>query len=325
MPDAANQDLVEILLATYNGERFLRAQIDSILAQDYPNLRVLARDDGSTDQTVPILHEYAQRYPDRFRLMPPSPSTRSAQGNFLLLLQASTADFVCLSDQDDVWLPGKISQTKYAMDHLEARWGASVPLLVFSDLHIVDDQLRTLHPSFWAHKKIDPERIHRLPPLLVQNVVTGSTAMLNRRLVELSLRMPPEAMMHDHWIALLASTFGRSAILKNQTVLYRQHDRNVLGAGQNTRSLSDLRQRLRRSNTRETEWEKSQQQAEAFLRMHGAQLSASDRRLLQLFQPRGTSRSRAPRILNMLRYGFHRVGFSANLLMVFDLWIMNPR
>ena len=100
---------VEILLATYNGARFLREQIDSILAQDYGNIRVLARDDGSSDGTVEILHQYAKRFPGRFRVMPSSAPTGSAKNNFLLLMKASTADYVCFADQDDVWLPAKVT------------------------------------------------------------------------------------------------------------------------------------------------------------------------------------------------------------------------
>jgi glycosyltransferase involved in cell wall biosynthesis len=325
MEDSGKQALVEVLLATYNGERFLREQIDSILAQDYPNLRVLARDDGSSDQTADTLNEYAARFPGRFQVLQPSPATGSAAANFLLLMKASTAPYICFSDQDDVWLPDKVSRTKQAMDQLESQWGADAPLLVFTDLLVVDDQLKTLHDSFWAHQKIEPARIHRLPPLLVQNVVTGCTAMLNRKLLERSLSMPGDALMHDHWIALLASSMGKSAAVSTPTILYRQHDRNLLGAGNRAQTLADLNRRIRRSREREMQWEKSQRQAEAFLRVHGDELSSQNRDHLKAYLPRGTKRSRLRRISNMLRHGFHRVGFVSNLMMIVDLWTMNPR
>src|SRR5271156_5979852 len=95
---------VEVLLATYNGARFLREQLDSILAQDYGNFRVLARDDGSSDETVEILVQYAEDFPDRVRVMPAGIATGNPQSNFLLLMRASTAEYVCFADQDDVWL-----------------------------------------------------------------------------------------------------------------------------------------------------------------------------------------------------------------------------
>ncbi len=78
-------------------------------------------------------------------------------------MKASTADYICFADQDDVWLPDKVSRTKQAMDELEARWGTRLPLLVFTDLHLVDDKLKILHTSFWAYMNIDPGRINRLP------------------------------------------------------------------------------------------------------------------------------------------------------------------
>ena len=224
---------VEILLATYNGERFLREQIDSLLAQDYENIRVLARDDGSSDGTVEVLHQYAERFPDRFQLMSTSLATGSAKRNFLLLMKASSADYICFADQDDVWLPHKVSRTKQAMDQLESEWGRRGPLLVFSDLHLVDERLKVLYESFWTHMKIDPDRINRIPELMVQSVVTGCTAMLNRAMLDLAVRMPEEAFMHDRWVGLLASFMGRSGIVRTQTVLYRQHAHNVLGTGRN--------------------------------------------------------------------------------------------
>src|SRR5271170_623792 len=101
---------VEVLLATCNGERFLREQIDSILAQDYENIRILARDDGSTDSTVAILAEYGERFPGRFRVMPVQTPAGSAKGNFLLLMKESTAGHICFADQDDVWLRDKVDR-----------------------------------------------------------------------------------------------------------------------------------------------------------------------------------------------------------------------
>src|SRR5271154_4215562 len=101
--------LVDVLLATFNGEPFLREQIDSILSQDYEDLSILARDDGSKDGTRGILNEYAEQFPGRFQMLPTGAPTGNAKQNFLELMKASSADYVCFSDQDDVWLPGKVS------------------------------------------------------------------------------------------------------------------------------------------------------------------------------------------------------------------------
>ncbi len=323
---------VEVLLATYNGARFLREQLDSILAQDYGNIRVLARDDGSSDETVEILSLYAQRFPGRVRVMPASPPTGSSKKNFQLLMKASTADYVCFADQDDVWLPNKVSRTKQAMDQLESRWGTKVPLLVFTDLQVVDEQLNLLYQSFWRYMNIDPDRMDRLPELMVQSVVTGCTAMLNRPLLELSLRMPAGAFMHDRWIGLLASFLGKSSMVRAQTVLYRQHQHNVLGTGRNVtgvaveeqaRSLLERIRRPRSALALVPLWKISQQEARTFLTEHGAEVTDEKRELLRAFLRCQTSRSRFIRIATFIRYGFYYAGLKLNLAMLLHLWKMN--
>ena len=322
---------VEILLATYNGERFLREQIDSLLAQDYENIRVLARDDGSSDGTVEVLHQYAERFPDRFQLMSTSLATGSAKRNFLLLMKASSADYICFADQDDVWLPHKVSRTKQAMDQLESEWGRRGPLLVFSDLHLVDERLKVLYESFWTHMKIDPDRINRIPELMVQSVVTGCTAMLNRAMLDLAVRMPEEAFMHDRWVGLLASFMGRSGIVRTQTVLYRQHAHNVLGTGRNvagtavTQRSRSLLERMRGPDMAAAQvslWNISQQDARAFLTEHGSESTAPKRDLLKAFLCCQTSRNRFIRLVTFIRYGFYYPGLRLNLSMALHLWKM---
>jgi glycosyltransferase involved in cell wall biosynthesis len=322
---------VEVLLATYNGARFLPEQVDSVLAQDYENIRILARDDGSSDETAELLAQYAARFPSRFRVMPASPGGGSPKDNFLLLMQASTADYVCFCDQDDVWLPDKVSKSKQAMDRLEREWGPEVPLLVFTDLRLVDDKLHEIHPSFWSYMGIRPERIHRLPRLLVQGVVTGCTAMLNRALVERAVRMPEDAYMHDRWISWLAAFLGHSGIVSTPTVLYRQHGGNAVGTGSNagdssTQTPRPLWQKIshpRIAPEHVNRWEIDQRQAGAFLRAHGAELRPAQRALVQGFLRCQASRSRMVRVASLIRYGFYHVGVKPNLAMMIHLWKIN--
>jgi hypothetical protein len=322
---------VEVLLATYNGARFLREQLDSIMAQDYGNIRVLARDDGSSDETVEILDQYAKKFPGCFRVMPASAPTGTAKNNFLLLMKASTAEYICFADQDDVWLPDKVSRTKQAMDQLESRWGTKVPLLVFTDLHVVDDKLTVLQQSFWAHMSIKPDRMDRPAALMVQSVVTGCTAMLNRPLLALSLRMPDEAFMHDRWIGLLASFMGKSSGVEIPTVLYRQHEHNVLGTGRDlatnaeakpTRSLLERMLRPRISEGQMILWNISQREATAFLQEYGTDLPAGKRALLRAFLRCQTSTNRLVRIVTFVRFRFYYVGLRLNLAMMLHLWNM---
>ena len=313
---------VEVLLATFNGDRFLREQIESILRQDYENIRVLARDDGSTDCTVGILTEFAARFPSRFQILPSTFPGGSAKDNFLRLMEASTADYICFSDQDDVWLPHKVSKTKQAMELLESTWGADVPLLVFTDLQLVDEKLNLLHRSFWAKMRIDPAGMDSFTRLMVRSVVTGSTTMINRRLLELSRRMPKEASMHDRWTALVASAMGKFSFVRKPTVLYRQHDRNVLGTGQKRQTRSMLQRILRPTVAQKhlMQWRASQRQAAALLRVHGAELPAEKRDIVEAYLRCEANRNPLVRVATFIRHGFFYDGFLPNLLTIFHLW-----
>lgn len=313
---------VEVLLATFNGSQFLREQIESILAQDFASLRVLARDDGSDDETPAILEEYAERFPSRFHVMPASAGTGHPKWNFLLLMKASTAEHVCFADQDDVWVPEKITLTMQAIRQLEAKHGRNIPLLVFTDVRVVNEKLETLLESQWKHHRCNPNRIDRFSRLLGQNVVTGCTTMLNRCLVEKALSMPMEAAMHDHWIALVASAFGKCASVPQQTVLYRQHRGNVLGAGEQRRiNGASITQRKGQWQKR---WQISEQQAAGMLRVYGHDMPRDKRALLEAFVRCGKSSNPLIRVITVLRHGFYVLGPRNNLAMLWHLWTMQP-
>ena len=311
---------VEVLLATYNGARYLREQIDSILGQDYANLVVLAWDDGSTDGTQAILEEYAMRFPGRVQVCAGGEATGHPKLNFLRLMQASTAEYVCFADQDDVWLPHKVSLTMAAMRRMETRYGAQAPLLVFTDLRVVDERLQTLHRSFWQRAGLRAENIHRLERVLGDNVVTGCTAMMNRSLCTLATQMPAEAEMHDRWVGLLAAALGAAEPIAEQTVLYRQHGRNVVGSKQADASLSGLVSRSQHDDGRRAERLKSEHQVRALLRLHGAQLSPERRSVLEAYLRSGESDSAWSRVGITLRYGFYRSGLLRSGATIVDLW-----
>jgi glycosyltransferase involved in cell wall biosynthesis len=319
MSTFAKQSEVEVLLATYNGDQFVREQIDSILAQDYRSVRILASDDGSQDTTREILAEYGNRFLDRFHLLENKLSTRSAKLNFLRLMRAATGTYLCFADQDDVWLPNKVSRCMEEMQKLEVRHGSSLPLLVFSDLRVVDQQLKTMYPSMWKQMNIDPESIHRLERLIGRSVVTGCTALINRPLLELARSMPPEAPMHDRWIGMLAATMGAAAIVADQTVLYRQHESNVVGATEPDNSVPGIVSRASRPDGRRAERARSEAQVEALLRVHGGDMPRANANLLRAYLRSVRSPNPLERIATTLRYGFFRGGFLKNLLTLLDL------
>lgn len=311
---------VEILLATYNGELYLREQIDSILGQDYPNLRLLVSDDGSSDGTVAILNEYAGRFPDRIHVLTEMRATGHPKRNFLRLMKAATAAYIGFSDQDDVWTPEKVSLTMQTMLQMERKKGEETPLLVFTDLRVVDEQLRTLHPSFWKRAGLRVKNIHRLQRVLGENLVTGCTAMINRGMCDVALQMPEEAEMHDRWICLLSAALGAAEAVPQTTVLYRQHGDNVIGSTKQDTSLIGLNSRARESSGRRRERLKSERQVEALLRLHGQQMTPERRKMLEAYLRSGRSESAWERVGTTLRYGFFRSGLLKSAATIMELY-----
>lgn len=222
--------LIDILLATWNGEQYLAEQIESVLAQTWTDWRLLARDDGSSDGTVEILKQYESRYPERIHIIRDGKANLGASGNFSVLMEHSDAEYLMFCDQDDVWLPEKIEMLMGAMAKLENECGRDMPLLVHSDLIVVDDRLQLIAPSYWHYQKLNPEKGRFLNRLLVENVVTGCALVMNRRTKELALPVPTDARMHDWWIALVAVAFGQISYVERPLVQYRQHGGNKLGA-----------------------------------------------------------------------------------------------
>lgn len=219
---------VDILLGTFNGARYLQAQIESLHAQQDVSFRILVRDDASTDDTPAIIARYRRAAPDSFVILS-NPAPEGAIRNFSALLERSEAPYVALCDQDDVWVPHKLRALHTKMRELEARAGPDTPMLVHSDLRVVDDSLRELHPSFWRYSGFDPGHA-TFARLLVKNTITGCATLANRALVRLALPIPSSAILHDYWLALVCAAAGRSATVREPLVAYRQHARNVVGA-----------------------------------------------------------------------------------------------
>lgn len=224
-----------ILLSTYNGERYLREQLDSIFAQTDQDWRLVVRDDGSTDATVSILQEYKERYPESLLLLP-SDGNLGPIFSFELLMRSCDSDYVLFCDQDDVWLPNKVELTRAVMMEQE-KDRKEVPMVVFTDLKVVDADLNIIADSFWKYSKIDTSISQDFDMLCVHGVATGCTMMVNRSAIEKALPFPKEVRMHDAWLVLCTSKAkGVIGHLSEPTILYRQHANNVVGAIDETSS-----------------------------------------------------------------------------------------
>ena len=224
---SGGRNCLQILLATYNSSRFLREQLDSILAQDSRDFEVLIRDGGSTDDTVEIIGEYQRGFPETIRFL--GRSSAKAPENFAALLTASTAPLIMFSDHDDVWKPYKVRVTLEKYREMEAEYGGGTPIMVFTDSEVVDSCLKLVARSMFQYQNIDVHALV-LNRLIVQNVPSGNTMLVNRALVDLALPVPSAAVMHDHWLTLVAATMGKFGFLAEPTVSYRQHTDNIYGA-----------------------------------------------------------------------------------------------
>ncbi len=223
------EDQVDIIVPTYQGEAYISELLQSLLNQTYSHIRILVRDDGSKDKTVNILKQYAKTYPKKIFLISEPKLNLGIMGNYSELLKNVQSGYVFLADQDDFWLPGKVEQSMHLMKKMEKQYGKEKPLLVHIDLKVVDKDLKEISPSYWAYANLKP-KYATTNRLLLQNCVTGCTVAINRPLMNLILPIPKEAIMHDWWMALVASCFGHIQHCDQATILYRQHSNNTLGA-----------------------------------------------------------------------------------------------
>ena len=222
--------MISILLASYNGERYIIDQLESLINQTYQDFKVYISDDCSTDSTYSILEDYAKRHADKIVIARNKTNAGGAKYNFIQMMFMHKDDYIMLCDQDDVWLPDKIEKTLFRMKDMEKVYGKDAPLLVHTDLCVVDEELNVINPSCKEAMNADFDKT-RMNNLLIQNMIAGCTCMYNRALAEFIEDKSPEYMvMHDWWLTLVAGAFGKIGHINNQTILYRQHGNNEIGA-----------------------------------------------------------------------------------------------
>jgi len=305
--------MIDILLATYNGERFLSEQIDSIIQQSFQDWRLLVSDDGSQDGTMDLLKKFQTR-DSRIVLLPKSSCRLGVQGNFSKLCEVATAPYIMLCDQDDQWFPNKIEISLNALQNYEKKYSANMPLLVHSDLHVVDESLKIISPSFWKYSRIDP-KCSSLNRLLVQNVVTGCTSIINQALLKKASPIPSSACMHDWWLALVASLFGKIEFIPAATMSYRQHSKNQLGA--RPYGLGRIKQEgFAVISKHKVQKAKQALQTYELEKRYGNELSEYEKEILNGYK-KYHSKSPIRRFHTIYRYDFYKHGFLRNALNLF--------
>jgi glycosyltransferase involved in cell wall biosynthesis len=262
---------VVVLMSTYQGERYVGDQLASVLEQLPPEGRIVIRDDGSTDGTVDRILTVADKRVSLVR----GPNIGFVRSFFWLMESAPPeAEMIMLCDQDDVWLPGKIERAWQALKDSDGE-----PTLYCSRLRLVDPRLGNLGLS---------PRWPRPPSFanaLAENIVTGCTAALNPAALRIACRHGDLSRIHFHdwWLYLVITAFGHVIYDPEPTVLYRQHEGNVIGMGSGLARYRAILRFLRRTNWVHVMFN----QIENFRAVHGPQLIEQRRQLLdRFFNPR---------------------------------------
>lgn len=234
--------MIAILMATYNGERFIQEQIDSIINQSYTDWSLYIRDDGSTDNTVSIISSYSKKYPKKIVVLTDDTIHRGPTQSFMWLLQSVKADYYMFSDQDDIWLKNKV---EISINMIKKHEEKEKPALCFTDLSIANENGDVIAYSMWRYTNMDKYLCGY--SALYAASVTGCTMILNNKAKEVSMKYKDLNGVHDN-IITLATIKNKGIIIPihQPTILYRQHSNNVLGVKQYDNSLSYRIKNLRR-------------------------------------------------------------------------------
>lgn len=232
------EEKIDILLATYNGEKYLKEQLDSILNQTYKNIRIIISDDCSKDTTPEILKEY-QKKDDRIELHIQK-NNLGVVKNIEFLLREVKSPYYMLADQDDYWLPEKAEKSLEKLKEEKAD-------LVFGDLEVVDKNLNTMYRSFNDYmlltRKIN-KYINSYKVNYLYNCITGCTVLAKKETIEKIIPLPTNSkrVLHDHWIGLMVALNGKLAYVPEKYIRYRQHGNNEVGTEKISHGFKKLKQ-----------------------------------------------------------------------------------
>jgi glycosyltransferase involved in cell wall biosynthesis len=216
----ANDDIA-IVLAIYNGEKYLNDLMDSLVAQGNVCVKeIIVIDDCSTDRSAEVITAYQEKFP--YICILKNEFNQGPIRSFIKGAKLATAKYVAFADQDDIWIQNKLALTINAIKKADL----NKPAVVFTDLKMIDENNKLVYNSFWDLYKISPRK-NSFFTILFANIATGCTMLINQKMVNEFVNMPTDAQMHDHWIALVAASFGDWQYLEDKTVLYRIHQSSV--------------------------------------------------------------------------------------------------
>ena len=305
---------IDIIMATMNGRQYLKEQLESLLGQSFTDFRLLVRDDASSDGTAELLNMYAALYPDKIKLVGDGTASGAAKNNFFLLLKETDAEYVMFCDQDDVWEKEKVEKAYHFIRQKEKKAGHDRPLLCHGDPKVADEKLNVTGGSMFEMQKLDGRK-RKFRDYLVQNNVTGCTMIINRRLADMCCEMPEGAIMHDWWLALIASAFGRVCFMGSVPMLYRQHPNNTEGV-KNLKSPFYVMKKMFDRKSAKNALKLTYRQAESFDEVFGDRLAAREKEVLAAFRSL-EKKNKFARLFTMIKYKFRKSGGSRELGYIF--------
>lgn len=301
-------EIVDIIMGTYNGETYIREQIESILKNTYKDWRLWVCDDGSKDNTESIVKEFEQAYPDKI-FWKPNEENKGAAINFLDGARKTTGDYVMFCDQDDYWLPEKIADTLACMKRAEEKYGKETPITVFTDAIVTDEGLKTIHSSFHQSSRLDTSKLD-LAHMLMENKMMGCTMLLNRALLGKLRTFPKQVRMHDWWAGIVAAAYGKIVYLNKSTMLYRQHTSNVVGSIEfSKKAIMDKASSWRKQKKVLLD---TQNQAGSLYELGKEDLQESTRKMIYAFATLH-KRNWVMRRVGIVRYQFFKTGAVRNI------------
>lgn len=227
---------VDILLPTYNGEKYLAELLDSLVTQTYTNIHILIRDDQSTDGTVCIVEKYAKLYADRIEIISDDRGNLGVTNNMFCLLSYSSGKYIMFCDQDDVWMKNKVGLLVHAI-RIKEREYPNTPILVHADAINVDESLNPIRSNYkkslTSFQLGRDKRKNSFEDLLYCNIAQGASMIINQSLREMLIRLSnvklQNSPLYDSIISSVCSIKGKIFFLPKPLMLYRQHGGNALG------------------------------------------------------------------------------------------------
>ncbi|MBR4725016.1 MAG: glycosyltransferase [Lachnospiraceae bacterium] len=305
--------MVNIILSSYNGSRYIAEQIESILDSGYRDLKLFVFDDVSTDDTVDIVREFEKK--DNRVTLVKNAFNKGFCRNFIEGLEYTVdhfpADYYVFCDQDDVWFNDRLEVCLENMKAAEDRLGSDVPLMLFTDAVLTDENISKLYNNFFKESRLNTQRLD-LAAVLMENKCIGCTSFMNHALASKIRGFDRRIRYHDWWVALTAAAFGKLIYVDKPTVMYRQHGNNQVGqagfseyVSSRAGSVQDMRRRI----------VKTIAQASAFHKQYAAELSDNNKRMVREFIAIGATGWFEQRRL-IIKNRFYKSGFLRNIGMM---------